>query len=305
LLLAVIEAFGVIAVVVVVGIAVGRTGVLGDNARMVLNRAAFHIGVPALLVVNLADARLDQVFSVTLLISAVVALAVFGVFFAVAVRRRSRGEAAVSASAASMVNAGNLGLPLSAYVFGGTTEISSIILFQSVVMVPLSLAILDSESGVHRSPGQRLVAMAATPIVAASAVGIALAVTGIDIPRPLHDPLELLGALAIPTVLIAFGISLSARDDRPPQPHRAELVWALAAKTVVMPVLAYALARWCFGADPHHTTLVTVLAALPSAQNINTYAAVYRRGEGLARDATLVSTVLSVPVITGIVAFTG
>jgi predicted permease len=51
--------------------------------------------------------------------------------------------------------------------------------------------------------------------------------------------------------------------------------------------------------------LVTVLAALPAAQNINTYASVYGRGEGLARDASLLSTVLSVPVIVVIVALTG
>ena len=46
---------------------------------------------------------------------------------------------------------------------------------------------------------------------------------------------------------------------------------------------------------------MTVLAALPSAQNINTYAAVYRRNESLARDATLISTAASVPIIVSIV----
>jgi len=72
-----------------------------------------------------------------------------------------------------------------------------------------------------------------------------------------------------------------------------------------MPALAYGLARFGFGADQHQLMVVTVLAALPSAQNINTYAALYQRGDKLARDTTLVSTLLSVPVIVVVVLLTG
>jgi malonate transporter len=57
--LAVLEAFSVITVVIALGALVGRTGVLGDEARMVLNRVAFHIGVPALLVLNLSKSTLQ------------------------------------------------------------------------------------------------------------------------------------------------------------------------------------------------------------------------------------------------------
>lgn len=190
-MLAVLQAFAVIAVVIGVGAIVGRTGVLGENARMVLNRTAFHIGVPALMLVTLADTAPAEVFSSTLLISAITALAVFGAYFVIARRvlRRPRGDAAIGASASSIVNAGNLGLPLSTYVFGSTTEVSAIILLQYVLLVPLSLAILDSESEESRSVGYRLKALVTTPIIAASAIGIALAVTGIELPPALHDPL--------------------------------------------------------------------------------------------------------------------
>jgi len=305
--LAVLQAFALIAVVVGVGAVVGRTGVLGDNARMVLNRTAFHVGVPALMLITLADTAPAKIFSPALLISAITALTVFGAYFAIASRllRRPRGESAIGASAASVVNAGNLGLPLSTYVFGSTTEVSSIILLQYVVLVPLILAILDSESTEPRSVGHRLKALITTPIIAASAIGILLAVTGVDLPPLLHDPLELMAALTIPTVLLAFGITLAAPADRPPRPPRVDVVLSVLCKNVAMPVLAYVLARFCFHLDGNQVMLVTVLAALPAAQNINTYAAVYRRGEGLARDATLLSTVLSVPVVVGVVALVG
>jgi len=302
--LAVLEAFAVIGVVIGVGAIVGRTGVLGENARVVLNRVAFHVGVPALLLLNLSQATLEQIFSLPLVVSALACLTSFAVAFAVftLVRRRSRGDATIASWTGSYVNAGNLGIPLSAYVFGDTTAISAIILFQAVVMAPIGVAILTSDLTPRPSPGRQLLALVANPIIAASAIGLVLAAFGLEISGPAADPLELMADLAIPTVLLAFGISLTAGIGETERTSRADAGIAVAFKLVFMPAAAYALARWVFGADEEQLLLVTVLAALPSAQNINAYAAVYRRGEGLARDVTLITTAVSVPVIVAVVA---
>ena len=145
--------------------------------------------------------------------------------------------------------------------------------------------------------------MITTPIIAASAVGILLAVTGLTCLRCCTILLELMAALTIPTRPLRSASRWPhpriVRHDHPAvgrrRPLRAlqERGDAGAGSTC--------LARFCFHLDGDQVMLVTVLAALPAAQNINTYAAVYRRGEGLARDATLLSTVLSVPVIVGVV----
>ncbi|KWX25862.1 AEC family transporter [Mycolicibacterium wolinskyi] len=303
-MLAVLQAFAVIAIVIVVGIVVGRYDVLGENARMVLNRAAFHIGVPALMLIGLADAQLSQVFSLLLLASAVAAMAVYALYFGIAkLMRRPRGETVIGSMLASYVNAGNLGIPVSAYVLGSTTEVSAIILFQILVLAPISLGLLDAENSRHKPVAKRVLSLFTNPIIAASAVGLILAETDVDLPQVLRDPLELLAALAVPTVLLAFGISLSARTRGDGHPHRGELALAIAFKILLMPAVAYGVA-WALGADHHQLEIATVLAALPSAQNINTYAALYKRGETLARDATLISTILAVPVIVAVVALT-
>ena len=78
--------------------------------------------------------------------------------------------------------------------------------------------------------------------------------------------------------------------------EEAELDIENGNKEITVDEALEALARFGFGADQHQLLVVTVLAALPSAQNINTYAALYQRGDRLARDTTLVSTLLSVPV---------
>ena len=127
-----------------------------------------------------------------------------------------------------------------------------------------------------------------------------LGLTGTTLPRAVHQPLELLADLAIPTVLLAFGIALVTQTGGTGKDSRVDLWLAVVLKVLLMPALAYVLARWAFGLSPEQTAIVTVLAALPAAQNLNTYASVFERGEKLARDATLITTLASVPVIAGI-----
>ncbi|MGW0158449.1 AEC family transporter [Mycobacterium sp. NPDC003323] len=298
-MLAVLEAFAVIAIIIVVGMIVGRGNVLGDNARMVLNRVAFHIGVPALLLLSLADSTPSQVFSLPLLVSSLTTMVMFGVYFVIAVtlRRRDRADATIGAWAASWVNSGNLGIPLSAYVLGSTTEVSALIVFQTVVLVPLGVGIINSAGRDGGAIGAQVRSLVTNPIIVASAIGTLLAFTGVTLPRAVHQPLELLADLAIPTVLIAFGIALVSQTGRDDRENRVDLWLAIVFKVLVMPALAYVLARWAFGLSAEQTAIATVLAALPAAQNLNTYASVFERGESLARNATLITTLASVPSI--------
>lgn len=299
-MLAVLEAFAVIAVIIAVGAIVGRSNVLGDNARMVLNRVAFHIGVPALVLLSLADSTPSQVFSLPLLVSALTTLIIFAIYFVIAVtlRRHDRADATIGAWAASWVNAGNLGIPLSAYVLGSITEASALIVFQTVVLVPLGVAILNSAGRDGGSVAAQIKGLVTNPIIVASAIGTVLALTGLTLPRAIHQPLDLLADLAIPTVLLAFGIALVTQTGGKGKESRVDLWLAIVFKVFLMPALAYTLARWVFGLTPDQIAIATVLAALPAAQNLNTYASVFGRGEKLARDATLITTLASVPVIT-------
>lgn len=301
-MLAVLEAFAVIAIIIVVGAVVGRGNVLGDNARMVLNRVAFHVGVPALVLLSLSDSDPAQVFSWPLLVSAVTTLIVFAGYFVIAVtlRRSDRADATIGAWAASWVNAGNLGIPLSAYVLGSITEVSALIVFQTVVLVPVGVAILNSGGRDGGSVAAQIKGLVTNPIIVASAIGTVLGLTGTTLPRAIHQPLELLADLAIPTVLLAFGIALVTQTGGKGKESRVDLWLAVVFKVLLMPALAYVLARWAFGLAPEQTAIATVLAALPAAQNLNTYASVFARGEKLARDATLITTLASVPVIAGI-----
>ncbi|WP_433787728.1 AEC family transporter [Actinomycetospora sp. CA-101289] len=70
-------------------------------------------------------------------------------------------------------------------------------------------------------------------------------------------------------------------------------------KNVVQPALALGLAL-LLGIDGDELVAVAVMAALPTAQNVFGYAVRFGTGTSLARDSALVSTVVSVPVLLGV-----
>ena len=67
---------------------------------------------------------------------------------------------------------------------------------------------------------------------------------------------------------------------------------------VSISLLVYVIARFGFGQSGHQLFAQVVIAALPTAQNVLVYATRYRRGQILARDTTLITTLGSIPTIT-------
>jgi malonate transporter len=124
-----------------------------------------------------------------------------------------------------------------------------------------------------------------------------LALTGIKLPVIINAPLTLVGGIAVPSMLLAYGISL--RLGPPPGAGEPTIQIATLAtlKLVVQPIVAYLIGAYAVGLAGHNLLAVTVIAALPTAQNIFTFALRYDRGVILARDMIFVTTLLSVPVI--------
>ncbi|MBL3667918.1 AEC family transporter [Streptomyces sp. M2CJ-2] len=295
----VLSGFAVIAVVIGVGYAVGRRGSLGRQAHEVLTKLAFHVASPALLFTLLAEADLSVVFSGRLLVTALSTAAVAGVFVAVGVVRRwGVGRTTIGALCSSYVNSGNLGIPIAVYVLGDASLVAPVLLFQLVGITPVALTILDLATAGEKLPlWQRLLTPLRNPVALGSLAGVAVSASGLEIPGPVMDPVTLIGNMAVPAVLLAFGISLRGSALPLRGGERGAVLLAVALKSVGQPVVAWALAMGVFGLRGAQLLDVVVTSALPAAQNIFTYASSYRVGETLAREAILVSTLLSVPVL--------
>jgi predicted permease len=92
-------------------------------------------------------------------------------------------------------------------------------------------------------------------------------------------------------------MSLSGTRMLRPGTGRRDVLLASTLKLVAMPILAWLLGWFAFGLSGEHLFAVVVLAALPTAQNVFNYAQRYSRGEIIARDTGLITTVASIPVL--------
>ncbi len=318
---AVLAALSTIAVVVAAGWFVGRTGALGDGAQRVLAATAFTVATPALLVDTVAHADLHLLLSrsavVTFATTTVVALVAAGVLGLV--WRRPAADFVVGVLSSSYVNAGNIGIPLTAYLLGSIVSVVPPTLYQQLVLGPLALVVLDSRTGPARdasiaAPTRRGGALRAArtaltrtlrnPVIIGTLTGLLLAALPWSLPEIVFQPLSLLGAAAPPLALLTFGMSLAAPRVRAESAPRRELVLVAVLRSVVHPALAIGLGL-ALGLEGHALLAVAVVSALPTAQNVLVYAIQYRHGTALARDAGLVTTVLAVPALLIIAAFLG
>ena len=304
----VITGFAVVWVLVLVGYLIGRSGLLGAAALETLTRLAFFVTAPALLFVTLATSTLDRIFTGALAAFVLSTLVVAALYVVLArlLWRRDVAELAVGALAAGYVNAGNLGLPIAAYVLGDVAFIAPVLMFQVLLAAPAALAVLEVATGERRPSVPRLLAMPArNPLMIASVAGIALALTRWPVPAPVLQPFVLLGGAAVPTTLLALGMAL--RGSRPLRagPDAPDRLVAVLLKAVVHPLLAYLIARYALVLAGPALLAAVVTAALPTAQNIFVFAGRYGRGEGFARDTIVLSTAAAAVTLVGVVAWLG
>ncbi len=291
--------FAIIATIVIAGYVIGRSGLLGDVGQPVLAKLVYFVLSPCLLFTVLADADIEQLFSPLLIVSFVAALICFAAYQLVAglVWRRPVPEAMVGMLSAGYTNAGNIGIPVAAYVLGDAAFAAPVMLLQVLLIAPTALTVLDTATGGGRSVGRILAQPFRNPIIFGSAAGLLLTLTGIELPVPVMEPFRIIAGATVPLMLMGYGMSLHGRRPLRPGTGRRDVLLASSLKLLAMPVAAWMLGALVFGLSGHDLFVVVVLAALPTAQNVFNYAQRFERGETVARDTILVTTVASMPVL--------
>lgn len=296
----VLEGFATIGAVVSLGFLLAHLDILDVSAQNLLSRLAFYVASPALLIVVMSRTPIRAILSANLVSSFASVAVTVAVYLAVA-RWRWRqplGEQVIGSLCAAYVNAGNLGLPIALYVLGDISLMAPTLLMQLLVLTPVAMALLDSAArGQRPTLAASLVRVLRNPITLGALIGVLASLAGNHIPALVLEPIALVGNMAVPAMLIAFGISLR-RGPRPGAGGSWSHVGTVVAlKLVVQPVAAVSVGYFLVGLRSHALFAAAVTAALPTAQNIFVYANRYNRGLFLARDAIFVSTFLSVPVI--------
>ncbi|MBB5867606.1 putative permease [Allocatelliglobosispora scoriae] len=287
-----IAAFIPIWVLTLLGYLAGRYRLLGTDADRVLGGFVFHLAMPAALFTALSRATLS-VSGPALGAFAASTLVVMGSGFWLSSRifRRKPGEATIAAMAAGYINSANLGIPIALYVLGNAAFLTGVLLFQVLIVTPVILLLLD-RGGDRRFSLGRLAAMPLrNPVIIGLAAGAVCSVTGWLPPVAVTGPLELLGAAAVPTALVALGLSLTVRGPALAG-ERSEMAALSVLKLVGQPLVAYLVG---IALDLSRTDLLAlvVCAALPTAQNTYIFAREYDQGSSIARRTVIATTALS------------
>lgn len=303
-MLGVLAGFFVVWSIILVGMFVGRRGILGENARSVLSALTFFVASPALLFETLSKARLHDIFAAPLLVTAFGAISTAALFFVIVriLLKRSVPESLMSSMGASLANSANLGIPIAVFVLGDASYVAPLLIFQLAFFTPLFLMALDATTSAHRTTllGFGLMILR-NPMIVGSGLGLLVAGTGWQVPELVMQPIHLIGGAAIPAMLLAFGMSLNG--SRPLQAstgRRLDTLLASGFKLVVHPALAYIFARFAFGMEGQALFAVVVTSALPTAQNVFVAASRYQTGLTVARDTVLITTIAAVPAMIGV-----
>lgn len=299
----VITGFAIILAVIGVGVILSRTGVIKeDRERLVLNRVAFYAASPALLFTAVAQSDARTLFSpvIVVIFFATLATAAVYILSSAVFFRQDIPTTTMGAASASYFNSVNIGLPVSVYVLGEATYVVPVLVLQMVVFTPFILAGLGAEDAGGRNRVAKIADSVRTallsPVVIGSALGLLVAVVGLDIPDPVMRPLEILGGASIPMILISFGASLRNTAPLATPADRPGTILATGLKLLGMPLIAWLIAAG-MGLPEEQLYASVILAALPAAQNVYNYAASYQRGMIIARDTVFLTTFGALPVM--------
>ena len=303
-MLGVLAGFFVVWCIILVGMFVGRRGILGENARSVLSALTFFVASPALLFETLSKANLHDVFAAPLLVTAAGAIATAAIFFCIVrfLLKRSLPESLMSSMSSSLANSANLGIPIAVFVLGDASYVAPLLIFQLAFFTPLFLMALDATTSTHRTTPLGFVLMILrNPMIVGTGLGLLVAGTGWQVPELVMQPIHLIGGAAIPAMLLAFGMSLNgSRPLQASSGRRLDTLLASGFKLIVHPALAYLIARFALGMDGQALFAVVVTSALPTAQNVFVAASRYQTGLTVARDTVLITTIVAVPAMIGV-----
>lgn len=179
-------------------------------------------------------------------------------------------------------NAGNMGLACSRLAFGPEGLEAASIVF-------VTMAILNASFGIWIAKGENGLAEALRlPLLHASVGGVAVALAGIEIPRMAMEPIRMVGAMAIPLMLLNLGMQL--RGLRVTDLRHSLVAVAVRMGGGLVLGLSFAALAGVGGVDRQ---VLVLQASMPAAVINSVMAQRYRTDPALVASSIVLSTLAS------------
>ncbi|MEM1100170.1 MAG: AEC family transporter [Pseudomonadota bacterium] len=291
----------IVPVFIVIGagyLAVWR-GYFSDAAVDTLTLFAQRFAIPVLLFQAIAGLDLSQVLSWPLLLSFYIgALAGFaaGLFGARFLFGRPWEDSVAIGFVGLFSNSVLLGLPITERAYGADvlSFTYAIIAFHAPFCYALGITVMEivraegkGPLGIARAAAN---AMYRNALIVAIAAGFVVNLTGLPLPGPVADAVEIVSVAALPTALFGLGgVLVRYRPD-----GELRIVFYLCAVSLVLhPALAFALGT-VFGLTQDAIRAAVLTGAMAPGVNSFIFASMYGVGKRVAATTVLLATALSI-----------
>jgi len=235
---------------------------------------------------DLSGSEAGQLVAVAILMSVGIALAAWMVAHWTRLDRRT---AAAFTLSATLINAGNYGLPLNRFAFGGAGEERALVFFIATVVVSYTLGVFLASFG-NLSARLALRNVFSVPLVYAALLGVVVNLLNVDLPLPVTRAVGLMADASIPAMLAVLGVQLSRASVRG---RIQPIVLASALRLLLGPLIAVGLVA-LLGLEGLTRQVAIVQSAMPTAVVTGVLAIEFGADAELVTATILVSTVASV-----------
>jgi malonate transporter len=302
-------------IIMLLGSIVQKLRFLPADTDLILNQFVYYIAFPAILLIVLAETRIEDIiqwgfiggFSLAMIVTYALVIGV-----SLWCKPKQQAVAAVRALNATFGNTAFIGIPLLSLLFPGhkmALVAAAIASLLSVFMFAFALVSIELASRDKQSTDHAMVIMAnalcKNPIVVGSLIGISLSALHINLPESLALVLHQVGNTSSPCALFAIGMVLAKalRHQSFAKMFSIGLIAELSLinllKLIIQPFIAFGLLK-LFDVEHELLTMGVLLAALPTAASVYLLADRYQiNANGSAQGilyGTLV-TFISLPII--------
>ncbi|MGM0365150.1 MAG: AEC family transporter [Actinomycetota bacterium] len=282
--------------VIIIGYLIRVKGIISDAGVLGLNKIAYNIGLPALILISIAQYNLSEIFNARIIgvIYSSYLIYIIIIFAGAKFSRepgRVKGALMVSSYRCNMAF---IGFPIIISAFGGLAlaKASLVVAFLTPVNIVTTVLLFKiynrREEGIKA--GRLLRELAVDPLILSAVLGIIISYINISIPRAVSSVLDILSSMVIGLALLAIGASFRFFHIKS---YIRLLVFISIAKLLVMPAIAFLMAEFVFKLNNVDRNVTVLLFSMPLAVAAYIMAKQYRSEADLVSSALIITTVIS------------
>ena len=279
---------------ILIGYVGGRSGKLGINASVELNRFVVWLALPAQLFNFAANSGWQTLWQPGFITAFFLScLIVFVLVLLISwMRNRDLAAASFDGLSASYSNTGYMGIPLCALALG-QDGLAPAIISTFIVFVMFALATVLIEIGIlsHKKPHEIglsvIKSLCTNPLLIAPVAGLLWASSDLTLYDPIAQVIAFLAAASTPCALVSIGLFLMQKSTSAPAQ-----AWGISlAKLILQPLIAWVIAAPILGLPTLWVSAIVILSALPTGTGPFMLAQYYKADGSVISRVVLITTV--------------